>query len=1157
MTAKQALPELGVAGPLSAVSPAAAAGHQLLRLATVVTLVSGCLVAAALAYLRLQAIDSGERLTRSFAQVIEEQTTRTFQSVNQSLEVGAERLAQMRSAGTLNEISARVLLRQALLSMPFARILWVTDAQGRLIFDSQEGNLGTDLSQTNYFKQLQAHPDTEFLVSAPVKSRLDGLWLIPAAKPLLATDGSFMGTIAAAVDPHYFDSLWKSIDLGSGGAITLVRNDGVVMMRSPFEAAIMGKLPTKKPRLMELLPNNPTGSFDSISPIDGVHRMFAYRTLSAQPEFVAVVGQSYDLMLQPWRRLALLAGTIWLIAASSSWVFCLVLHRAWKQKAAAETQTERLAQRLQLATDAADIGVWDWDVTRADQWFASPTYFTMLGYDPEEGFANRGQWIARLHPEDRAGVEARIQAVLAGDSVPYQYEARMLHADGRYRWVSVVGRVLARDATGSASRLMGVRLDITERKLSEEQVRQSEENLAITLQSIGDAVVATDANGHITRMNPAAERLTGWSLKEALGHPLNQVFHIINSQTRELSVNPVQMVMERGDVVGLANHTALLSRDGAEYQIFDSAAPIRDRSGAIVGVVLVFSDVTEQYRMRESVQESALHTQTILDNVVDGIITIDKNGLVQSFNMAASALFAYTPEEIIGRNASVLIEDPDQHYEEDYLRHQFSPSRAGIASISREVMGRRKDSSLFPVHLSLSKISRKGQTTLIGIVRDITQQRQDEREIRRLAFYDSLTGLPNRRLLLDRLKQAMVTSARTGKHGALMFLDLDHFKLLNDTQGHDVGDLLLQQVAQRLQTCVRDGDSVARLGGDEFVVLLEALSDDRYAAATQAETITSKLLAACATEYNLNSYLHQGTTSIGIVVFRGEEDTMDDLLKKADLAMYQGKSAGRNAARFFDPAMQAAVAAHEAAEKDLRRALAAQEFVLHYQIQVNGQGQVTGAEALVRWQHSHKGLVTPIHFIGLAERTGLILPLGQWVLETACQQLATWATEAATAHWTLAVNVSALQFSQASFVASVSRAVAQSGAHARLLKLELTESILIHDVEDVITKITALKAQGVGLSLDDFGTGYSSLSYLKRLPLDQLKIDQSFVRDVLTDPSDAVIARTILALGHSLGLTVIAEGVETEGQHQFLADAGCDAFQGYYFGRPGPVELLG
>jgi predicted signal transduction protein with EAL and GGDEF domain len=359
-----------------------------------------------------------------------------------------------------------------------------------------------------------------------------------------------------------------------------------------------------------------------------------------------------------------------------------------------------------------------------------------------------------------------------------------------------------------------------------------------------------------------------------------------------------------------------------------------------------------------------------------------------------------------------------------------------------------------------------------------------------------------------------------------------------------------------LRACVREGDTVARLGGDEFVVLLEALNPLAIEAASQSELVALQILESLGQPYLLRGLSHSSTPSIGIVEFMEDQQTLEDLLKMADVAMYQAKAAGRNTLCFFDPAMQAAATAHTAMEKDLRKGVAESEFVLHYQIQVNGQGEPTGAEALVRWHHIARGMVSPAHFIPLAEETGLILPLGQWVLETACEQLVRWAKNPATAHWTMAVNVSASQFAQASFVANVDTALKKTGANPYLLKLELTESMLVTDVDAIITKMNAIKQRGVAFSLDDFGTGYSSLTYLKRLPLTQLKIDQSFVRDVLTDASDAVIARTILALGHSLGMTVIAEGVETAEQHQLLSSMGCDAFQGYYFGRPISAEAL-
>jgi diguanylate cyclase (GGDEF)-like protein len=429
-------------------------------------------------------------------------------------------------------------------------------------------------------------------------------------------------------------------------------------------------------------------------------------------------------------------------------------------------------------------------------------------------------------------------------------------------------------------------------------------------------------------------------------------------------------------------------------------------------------------------------------------------------------------------------------------------------------------------------------------------------EIRQLAFYDPLTRLPNRRLLRDRLKQALAACTRKVRHGALLFIDMDNFKTLNDTLGHDFGDMLLQQVALRLSACVREGDTVARLGGDEFVVMLEDLGKNLNEAIAQTEAAGEKVLVTLNQVYLLANQEYYSTPSIGITLFANDDENIDDLLKRADLAMYQAKAAGRNTLRFFDPAMQAAVTARAALDNDLREALREKQFVLYYQPQVDQARRITGAEALLRWHHPQRGLVSPADFIPLAEETGLILPLGQWVLETACTQLVRWAAHPETSHLTMAVNVSAHQFSQNEFADQVLAVLKNTGANPRKLKLELTESLLVDDVEDTIIKMATLKAEGVAFSLDDFGTGYSSLSYLKRLPLDQLKIDQSFVRDILSDPNDAAIARTIVGLAGSMGLAVIAEGVETEAQLNLLAANGCHAYQGYLFSRPQPVHAF-
>ena len=436
---------------------------------------------------------------------------------------------------------------------------------------------------------------------------------------------------------------------------------------------------------------------------------------------------------------------------------------------------------------------------------------------------------------------------------------------------------------------------------------------------------------------------------------------------------------------------------------------------------------------------------------------------------------------------------------------------------------------------------------------DVTDLRRANEEIEHLAFYDPLTGLPNRRLLLDRLGQAPVLSQRSGKVGALLFLDLDHFKDLNDTLGHEVGDELLQAVAQRLLANVRVADTVARLGGDEFVVMLSDLSTSTQEAAALAQRIGEKILRGLSEPYVLRGHTHQGAASIGATLFGASAQSAIELLRQADIAMYQVKARRGNALCFFDPKMQTAINDRAQLEADLRQALITQQLVLHYQPQATLQGDVIGAECLLRWQHPQRGMVPPGQFIAVAEESDLILHIGQWVLHSACTQLARWQEQPQWAHLQLSVNVSARQFRQSDFVHQVIETLQVTGARAHLLTLELTESLVLDNVEDAIDKMHQLRTKGVRFSVDDFGTGYSSLAYLTRLPLHQLKIDQSFVRNLGSRPSDDVIVQTIIGMGRNLDLEVIAEGVETEAQKAILAGHGCDLYQGYLLARPMPV----
>jgi diguanylate cyclase (GGDEF)-like protein/PAS domain S-box-containing protein len=635
---------------------------------------------------------------------------------------------------------------------------------------------------------------------------------------------------------------------------------------------------------------------------------------------------------------------------------------------------------------------------------------------------------------------------------------------------------------------------------------------------------------------------------------------------------------ERVVVENIATHPYWISlKDLAMQARFGACCsqPVRSSSGELLGTFAIYHNEPHEHSkfdlsileqsarlagiaIERKMIEQNLQIAAIAFESQEGMLVTDANRVILRVNSACTQITGYSEDEIIGKHPGML---SSGRHDMDFYASMWE-SIVNTGSWEGEVWNRRKNGEVYPAHLTFTAVKGRDGATVnyVATLVDITSRKSAEEEIQHLAYYDSLTGLPNRRLLMDRLSQALVTSARGKGGGAILFLDLDHFKTLNDTLGHDVGDLLLKQVSERLTSCVREGDTVARIGGDEFVIMLEGLSDSIFEAARQAEIICEKILNVLNQAYHLNTYEYHSTTSIGATLFSGHEVGSDELLKQADIAMYQSKTAGRNAIRFFDPVMQEVINNRAVLERELHKAFDNDQFQLHYQLQVNNLGQALGAEALIRWMHPERGMVLPFHFISLAEEIGLILPIGKWVIETACAQLKVWQQSAITKDIVLSINVSAKQFRQADFVEQVQDAVNRHGINPSLLKLELTESLLLDDVEEIIVTMTTLREIGVQFSLDDFGTGYSSLMYLKRLPLNQLKIDQSFVRDLITDVSDQAIVHTIIAMAKSLSLDIIAEGVETEEQLQFLLNKGCTSYQGYLFSRPLPIlqfeELL-
>lgn len=578
-----------------------------------------------------------------------------------------------------------------------------------------------------------------------------------------------------------------------------------------------------------------------------------------------------------------------------------------------------------------------------------------------------------------------------------------------------------------------------------------------------------------------------------------------------------------------------------------------DKGGSILGGILEMQRKLHENEIERQQVESQLRLAAATFETHEAIMITDVHGNIIRVNRAFEDITGYREEEVLGKNPRIL---SSGRHDKDFYANMWQ-ELLQTGTWSGEVWDRNKSGEIYPKLTTITAVKNgQGETTqYVSIFSDITARKKAEEAIHNLAFYDALTGLPNRRLLLDRLGLALSVSARSKLYGALLFLDLDKFKTLNDTLGHEYGDMLLVDVARRLKLCVREVDTVARLGGDEFVVLIENISADSEDASQIVAHIAEKIRATLAMPYQLNTNTHHSSPSIGVCLLRGSDLSVEELIKRADLAMYQAKDSGRNRVRFFDPYMQQLVETRAALESDLRQAIADRQFQLYYQIQMDHDCRPVGAEALIRWIHPKRGMVSPAEFIPVAEESSLILEIGHWVLDTACRQIAAWSVDEQTRDLVLAVNISAQQFNQTDFVEQIAALLGKHDIVPTRLKLELTESIALDDIDAVVAKMLALRqVLGVTLSLDDFGTGYSSLSYLKKLPLDQIKIDQSFIRDITKDPDDAVMVITIISMAHNFGLNVIAEGVETESQHAFLKEHGCMGYQGYLFSKPVPVD---
>jgi diguanylate cyclase (GGDEF)-like protein/PAS domain S-box-containing protein len=686
--------------------------------------------------------------------------------------------------------------------------------------------------------------------------------------------------------------------------------------------------------------------------------------------------------------------------------------------------------------------------------------------------------------------------------------------------------------------------DALSSQLSHLELRERESQLSTLFRTLPDVVWVKDMDGRYVRCNPAFERVLGVDQRDVLG---KTDYDFAPREMADRYRAGDLRAIETGEIQSEEFETLAANGDGCLFEVLK--APLRDEARKTIGVVGIARNVSDR---RES--DEQLRIAATAFEAQEGIVILDADKRILRVNHAFVEMTGHAANDVVGKTPQQIARD----LRAGELLGEIADRVERDGFWRGELPAQRNSGEIFPAWTTVATVrGARGETTHYVItMTDVTDRKRAEKEIANLAYYDRLTGLPNRRLLRDRLEQALAGSARSGRHGALLFIDLDNFKLVNETSGHEVGDRLLVEVAQRLEACLGAAGGAARVGGDEFVALVDDLGENQHEAAAMAKKTGEAILAALNAPYALPGGVRHSSPSIGVAMFGGGGDTCEELLKQADIAMYEAKAAGRNTLRFFDPDMQATLAARAEAEAALRLAIRERHFVLHYQPQVDCDGEWIGAEALVRWAHPERGLVAPGEFIPLAEETGLILPIGRWVLETACQRLKAWAGDRRSRDLHLSVNVSARQFSQPDFVEQVAETLRATGAPAERLVLELTESVVLDDVAAAADKMNALKDLGVGFAVDDFGTGYSSLAYLTRLPLDQIKIDRSFVCNLPGSANDAAVAHTIITLAESLGLSVIAEGVETEAQRRFLERHGCPSFQGFLFGKPMPIDIF-
>ncbi|WP_255556568.1 EAL domain-containing protein [Methylococcus sp. Mc7] len=853
-------------------------------------------------------------------------------------------------------------------------------------------------------------------------------------------------------------------------------------------------------------------------------------------EVLAALGLDIDGAVRRERVAAyrVVAIAIALLIAMGTLGFEVSRQRLWLSSRIAKAERRRLAEAQRLAR----VGSWVYDPATDHMTWSEETC-RIFGLPPDRETPRRfHEFAAMFAPEDHEAVEAALRGG-RDDALGVERALRVNWADGAVRHVNFKAELLGRRGD-SGPVLQGTLQDVTERWEAGQALRQSEERLRLHVEHLPLAVIEWDLDFIVSRWNPAAERIFGYGADRMIGRSAGILFpqdvmERVHETWREVSGGS-----------GNRSVTANLTADSRTIRCEWYNTPLTTPDGTVIGVASLVDDITQ----REAV-EAELRLAATTFETDEAIMITAADGRILRVNEAFSRITGYRQEDVVGRTPRMF--KSGLHGAGFYREVWRSLERTG--RWQGEIWNRRRNGEVYPERKTITAVrSAAGELThYVAISSDISELKRTEEKIRQLAYYDSLTGLPNRSLVFERLAQQMKAARRAGTYGALLFMDLDYFKTLNDSLGHHMGDRLLVQVAERLRNCMEDEEAAARLGGDEFVVLLAPVKPSASVAAGQAIVHARRVRELLSAPFQLDDYVHSVSVSIGIALFPDGADTADDVIKRADTAMYVAKNEGRDGIRFYESAMEAVVRGRLELEKALRKALANDEFEVYYQPQMLGDGRVVGAEALIRWFHPERGAISPDRFIPVCEQNGMILRVGAIVLRRACACLAEMHGQGLTLP-KLSVNVSPRQFMRSDLMSQLEQFCLENGVSPAHLCLELTEGVLLNHTDLAVAQIGRLKNLGVSFSIDDFGTGYSSLAYLKHLPLDDLKIASAFVRDLERDSNDAAIVETIVSMARHLGLDVIAEGVETQGQAEILERYGCHRFQGNYFARPMPKD---